>query len=439
MRNRWWPRAVVILIPVVLVLGFLVSEARAYHYTIKARVNLRAGPGLGYKVLQRLESNQSLHLVARQGNWLRVRTLAGRTGFVRRDMVSDLWIKVHKKERRLWVMRGRREVAWFRVALCPFNPLGDKVKQGDGGTPEGRFFICQATAAPRQAKYGARSLRLSYPNREDARRGLAAGLINRSQYRRIVAAIDAGVTPPQNTALGGSIRIHGGGSARHWTLGCLALDDRDVIRLFRLVRVGTRVEIYRSQAQERKLSQAGYLNRLILAGAKAQLVKPALYTQRAMGVIALKYPGGDFSKSEAVCTDIVIRSLRAAGLDLQALVHEDVLRHPKRYRRVIRPNPNIDHRRVRNLLVFLQYHAQVMDPRKNDFRPGDVVVMDTGIPKVSVCDHVGIVGDIRDPEGDLEAINIWAPGLRTASMAILGKSYPKVVGHFRLTHPFDYH
>lgn len=427
-----------ILAPLFLVLTFMVSEAWAYHYTIKARVNLRAGAGTGQPVLQRLENNQTLQVLERRGSWLWVRTTAGRTGYVRADMVSDLWIKVYKQERRLMVMRGQKPVASYAVALCPFNPLGDKVKQGDGGTPEGRFFICEAIGSPGQAKYGARSLRLSYPNREDARRGLAAGLITKAQYRRIVAAIDAGQMPPQNTALGGSIRIHGGGSARHWTLGCVGLEDRDVIALYKLVRVGTRVEVYRSEAQESKLSRAEYLNRLILAGAKAQLVKPALYTRRAMGVIALKFPGGDLDKTEAVCTDIVIRSLRAAGLDLQVLLQEDVLRHPARYRIITTPNHHIDHRRVRNLMAFLRFHAQVIDPSSEAFRPGDVVVMDTGISNGTPFDHIGIVDDQRDDQGDLKSINIWAPGMRTASMSLLGKSYPKVVGHFRLGHPFDY-
>lgn len=73
---------------------------------------------------------------------------------------------------------------------------------------------------------------------------------------------------------------------------------------------------------------------------------------------AIRYPNGDVPRSTGVCADVVIRAIRdALGLDLQQLVHEDMLKHFDAYpaRRTWgskRPDTNIDHRRVLNLEVF---------------------------------------------------------------------------------------
>jgi uncharacterized protein YijF (DUF1287 family) len=412
--------------------------AGSFLYTVKPGVNLRAGPGLAHKIIQTLNHNQTLNFQARDGRWFRVATPSGRQGWVRNDMVSDLWIKVLKKERRLILMHGAKVVKAYRIALSSFNPLGDKVKQGDGGTPEGRFFICEMIRNPGQAKYGARSMRLSYPNIEDARRGLKDGLIDQKAYWAVIKSIRAGRMPPQNTSLGGSIRIHGGGAQNDWTLGCVALEDEDVREIYEQVRPGTRVEIYRSATTGREMNADGYLGRKVLAGAKSQLVNPALYTEKAAGGPGLPYPMGDIDPESAVCTDIVIRALRSAGLDLQALVHEDALLVPGRYKRWIKkPNAHIDHRRVRNLQNYFTYNAEIM-PDDRSYQPGDVVTMDTGIQNGTKFDHIGLIADEKDPQGLPLVINIWTVGFRTRAMDLLGEDYPTVVGHFRLTHLFDY-
>jgi uncharacterized protein YijF (DUF1287 family) len=415
-------------------------KAEAAWYAIKAQVNLRQGPGTRYNVLQRLDMNQSLHMVSRHGKWRKVETMSGRTGFVRWDMISDLWIKVHKKQRKLHLMQGERVRASYDISLS-YNPLGDKVKQGDAATPEGRFYLCEMIKQPKKAKYGARSMRLSYPNIEDARRGLEAGLIKYRTYLSIVRAIKHGRMPRQNTPLGGSLRIHGGGNQADWTLGCVGMADEDVKRLWEKVRRGTRVEVYKSVGQDASLNRSGHLSRKILAGAKSQLIKPALYTKDATGLIKLKYPMGDIPPDQAVCTDVVIRALRLAGLDLQALLHEDILSHPLRYQRSIKkPNYNIDHRRTRNLQIWLRHYAKELPRRyisdqKSSFKPGDLVIMDTGIRNGTIYDHIGIVDDSKKKP---MVINIWDLGQRTEPMDLIGHAYPAVVGHFRLGHVFDY-
>jgi len=73
--------------------------------------------------------------------------------------------------------------------------------------------------------------------------------------------------------------------------------------------------------------------------------------------VRISYPGGDVPADTGVCTDEIIRSYRTVGIDLQKEVHEDMVRnfdlYPRTWRWLLsRPDPNIDHRRVPNLMVF---------------------------------------------------------------------------------------
>jgi murein L,D-transpeptidase YafK len=146
-------------------------------------------------------------------------------------------IEVNKSSRQLLLFSDDRLVRTYPVGLGK-NPL-DKVKEGDNATPEGEFYVF--TKNP-ESKYYL-SLGLSYPNAEDAQRGLSTGLINQYQYQQIVQAIQKGGKPPQDTALGGEIYIHGNGSWRDWTWGCVALDDPDMKELYDAVQPGTKVII----------------------------------------------------------------------------------------------------------------------------------------------------------------------------------------------------
>jgi len=283
-------------------------------------------------------------------------------------------------------------------------------------------------------------MRLSYPSIADARRGLASRLIDKATYLKIVQAVRAGEVPPQHTALGGSIRIHGGGGKRDWTLGCIGLDDEDAIALFAEVGKGTRVDVYADQAAEARLGKPGFLSSMVLEAAKAQTTSPALYTVAAMRVVPMSFPGGDIPADQAVCTDIVVRALRSAEIDLQAVVFEDKTLHPERYpNKREPPRPSIDHRRVANLVAFLRRQAVAGSVARSDgLAPGDVVVFDTGIPNGTAFDHIGIVDDRKDGDGNLQAINIWTVGRRTSSMALIGQSYPTVAAWFRLGHPYGF-
>jgi uncharacterized protein YijF (DUF1287 family) len=109
--------------------------------------------------------------------------------------------------------------------------------------------------------------------------------------------------------------------------------------------------------------------------------------------------------STGVCTDEVIRAYRAVGIDLQREVHEDMANHlsayPRKWSNRYRSanpqtDPNIDHRRVPNLMVFFGRHWQtlpmVSDP--SDYLPGDLVTWNLG----AGITHIGIVVDRKSPQ-----------------------------------------
>lgn len=129
-----------------------------------------------------------------------------------------------------------------------------------------------------------------------------------------------------------------------------------------------------------------------------RIVKAALHrtTQTVRydpAYVALKYPGGDVPADTGVCTDVVIRSYRAAlGVDLQKLVHEDMKRNFSAYPKnwgLSRSDKNIDHRRVPNLQRFFKRKGAEIALTKNDpFLPGDLVAWDlTG----NGLWHIGVV------------------------------------------------
>lgn len=129
-------------------------------------------------------------------------------------------------------------VRTYRVGLG-FNPVADKKVEGDGATPEGEFYVFVKN---NQSNYYL-SLGISYPNVEAAERGLRDNLISREQHDAIVDAIKRKATPPQYTALGGLIYIHGHGASSDWTRGCVALENEDMKELYDVVAVGIPVTI----------------------------------------------------------------------------------------------------------------------------------------------------------------------------------------------------
>src|SRR5450755_5036771 len=118
--------------------------------------------------------------------------------------------------------------------------------------------------------------------------------------------------------------------------------------------------------------------------------------------VRIPYPGGDVPADTGVCTDEIIRSYRALGIDLQKEVHEDMVQnfstYPRKWRWGLgKPDSNIDHRRVANLMIFFGRKGESLptSTRAQDYRPGDLVTYDLGgnVP------HIGIVVDRKGVGG----------------------------------------
>lgn len=147
-------------------------------------------------------------------------------------------IVIKKSQRKLELFDGEKLIKTYKIALG-FAPVGDKEKQGDGKTPEGDFYIFTKND---KSKFYL-SLGVSYPNIEDAERGLKAKLITKAENDKIVQAIKNNKMPLQNTKLGGEIYLHGGGVSENWTRGCVALKNEEIKEIFDAIPVGTRVKI----------------------------------------------------------------------------------------------------------------------------------------------------------------------------------------------------
>jgi hypothetical protein len=417
-----------------------VEVPRSYVYTINPEVNLRSGPDTNSMTLEQLEHNETLGVFGEKGAWLHVRTMSGTRGYVRSDMVSDLLIKVHKRERRLYLLKKDKIIKSYHIALSSENPLRDKERLGDYGTPEGRFYICQMTDDPSKLKYGPRSMLISYPGIEDARRGFKEGLIDYTTYQEIAQAIKDGRVPSQNTGLGSQIRIHGCCGKYDWTKGCIALEDNDVIELYGMVSPGTRVDIFKSAEQEQELNSPLYFSTRILEGAHKQLAGTALYAYQAAGQIQSDYSSVGGSIGHSVAPDTLAKIVRQANIDLASLIREDAMLYPWRYSSCDASGNKNDNLSLCQIITWLSHHSLVLSnilgvQFVKYLKPGDILIMNTGTSPGSPGDLMGIIGTGCEANGFPKIITVWQkPGL----MNVPRDKAPTILYCFRLTHPFDY-
>ncbi|MEO8699814.1 MAG: DUF1287 domain-containing protein [Kofleriaceae bacterium] len=169
----------------------------------------------------------------------------------------------------------------------------------------------------------------------------------------------------------------------------------------------------------------------VLIGAKKTVLNADAYTE---GYVDMKYPGGDVPRTMGVCTDVIIRAVRNAGVDLQKELHEDIRRAKAAYPMVKgNGNPEIDQRRVATLLPYFKRHWEAhtakLDDPADPLRPGDVIFMDT-FPSRAGPDHIGILSDTTDASGLPLVINNWTNGTVTAEMDLL--TFVPVLYRFRL-------
>ncbi len=144
-----------------------------------------------------------------------------------------------------------------------------------------------------------------------------------------------------------------------------------------------------SQGQEMR---ASFVDRL-LDGALEQTLRPNVYDGSYRRI---SYPGGDVPANLGVCTDVVIRAYRKAGIDLQVKVHEDMERAFGAYPQLWglpRPDANIDHRWVPNLQTYFRRAGAelAVSGEPGDYRAGDLVswMLPGNLP------HIGLVAKAR--------------------------------------------
>lgn len=132
--------------------------------------------------------------------------------------------------------------------------------------------------------------------------------------------------------------------------------------------------------------------RKVLASAREQIRTARGYTQ---DYFVIPYPGGDVPVETGACTDVIIRSFRNAGVDLQREVHEDMSAgfssYPKKWG-LSKTDTNIDHRRVPNLQTFFSRKGKALPVSANAqaYQPGDVVAWDLDGKGMT---HIGVVSD----------------------------------------------
>ena len=114
----------------------------------------------------------------------------------------------------------------------------------------------------------------------------------------------------------------------------------------------------------------------------------------------IKYPNGDIPPTKGVCTDVIIRAYRKINIDLQKEVHEDMQANFEKYPKIWglkKPDTNIDHRRVPNLMTFFSRLGETKKITNNpqDYKVGDIVCWNLG----GAITHIGIVVNKKSIDG----------------------------------------
>jgi len=161
---------------------------------------------------------------------------------------------------------------------------------------------------------------------------------------------------------------------------------------------------FRSTAQTRERVSPATIEKPKLAAIESVSIKKLLESAVEQTTLTknydpaytvLAYPNGDVPMEKGVCTDVVIRAFRRAGVDLQKEVHEDMrgnfAAYPKKWK-LSKPDPNIDHRRVPNLQTYFtrQRKSLPITDKAENFKPGDVVAWDLNGKGLT---HIGIVSN----------------------------------------------
>ena len=139
------------------------------------------------------------------------------------------------------------------------------------------------------------------------------------------------------------------------------------------------------------------------------------------------YSGGYPPDNEGVCTDVVWRAFKSAGYNLKDLIDSDIKNNVREYPRVEgKPDPNIDFRRVPNLISFFTRNATSLSTDLSqiaDWQPGDIVTFENK--------HVGIISDKRNKNGIPYLIHNGGQKNREEDILEIYSLYSEISGHFR--------
>jgi murein L,D-transpeptidase YafK len=147
---------------------------------------------------------------------------------INKDSISIL---IEKSEYKLTILYNDKRIKSYPVVFGS-NPIDDKLRQGDSCTPEGIFKV----RALYPHKSWSKFIWIDYPTD--------------NSWKNHNTAKSNG-TISQNSSIGGEIGIHGVPAGYdnmidekyNWTLGCISLKNVDVNEIYKLIKVGTRIEI----------------------------------------------------------------------------------------------------------------------------------------------------------------------------------------------------
>jgi uncharacterized protein YijF (DUF1287 family) len=160
----------------------------------------------------------------------------------------------------------------------------------------------------------------------------------------------------------------------------------------------------------------------IAAAAREQVGVTTIYDP---AYVQLRYPNGDLPMARGVCADVVVRAFRRIGVDLQSELHTDMARnfaaYPKKWG-LRRPDANIDHRRVPNLMTYFARRGKSL-PLDAPYLAGDVVAWQ--LP--GGLYHIGVVSNDRTPSGEPLVVHNIGNGAQNEPVL---RAF-KILGHYR--------
>ena len=143
------------------------------------------------------------------------------------------------------------------------------------------------------------------------------------------------------------------------------------------------------------------------------------------------YKGGYPPDNEGVCTDVIWRAMKNAGYSLKDMVDKDIKANKRQYPAVEgKPDPNIDFRRVRNLIVFFRKYATKLTTEVLPYNADNLKEWQGGdIVTFSNPEHIAVVSDTRRADGVPYIIHNAGP--YTMEVDNLMVWLPGISGHFR--------